>query len=142
MFYLYSYRVYQGIRINLGKRSSIIIFDSLVTTFEVSCIFWGNFSAVAKIGLKSNRQIKPNLSKSLIHMVTKHLRDKILSESGQMRRKNATKNYLINIPSLGGISFVSLTSLSLFLKSRGSQPGCPEKAFGVLPNCSITKYCK
>ena len=38
--------VYQGFGLNLGERSEIItILGSLLTTFEVSCIFWGSWDS-------------------------------------------------------------------------------------------------
>ena len=47
------YRVYQGFRLNLGKRREIIIFGSLLTTFNVSNKFWVGRS-LPKIGLSLN----------------------------------------------------------------------------------------
>ena len=56
------YRVFQGFRLNLGKGSNLIIFESFLTSFEASR------SSRTKIDtiVKSNHQIKSSLSKSLI----------------------------------------------------------------------------
>ena len=48
-FYLLSYRLYRGFRQNIGKRCELIFLGSLLTTFEVSSIFWAG-GAVAKNG--------------------------------------------------------------------------------------------
>ena len=62
------YKVYQGFRLNNVERSEMIIFWSLLTTWEVT-----NIGA----SLKSNRQIKLILSKSLIHIVKLKVKAKL-----------------------------------------------------------------
>ena len=59
-------RLYQRCRVNIGKQSEIIIFGSLLTTFEESNIFGGSCSKSKNC---LNQQIKSILSKSLIHTV-------------------------------------------------------------------------
>ena len=51
---LLTYKVYQGFRLDLGAKSELIIFGSLLTSFEVSHI------SVVKITstLKSNHELK------------------------------------------------------------------------------------
>ena len=68
-----TYRVYQGFRPNLGKRTKMVICGSLLTTFKVSGIFKAaGTGATIGMNLKSNHQIKSiklKLFKSLIHIV-------------------------------------------------------------------------
>jgi len=61
--------VFQGLKLNLGKSSKMII-GSILTIFEVSSIFWvaGTLTKTG-LSLKSNHQIKLSLSKSLKHTV-------------------------------------------------------------------------
>ena len=67
--------VYQGFRLNLGKRSEMIIFGSLLTTFEISSsILWGTrVSSENWLELKNQTtklfQFNSSLSESLIHTV-------------------------------------------------------------------------
>lgn len=39
LFYNPNYHVYQDIRLNQGKRSNSIMFESLIIHFELSCVF-------------------------------------------------------------------------------------------------------
>ena len=65
-----SYRVYQGFRLNPEKRREMVVFGSLLTTFEVSSIFWSNWIVVnIGLSLKSNSEIKLSLSRSLIRIL-------------------------------------------------------------------------
>ena len=54
--------MYQGFRLNLGKSSKINIFDSLLTTFEISNIFW----VALVLSLKSNQEVRKGLAKLVI----------------------------------------------------------------------------
>ena len=66
------YIVHQGFRLNLGKRSKMITFQSLMTTFNVS-YFWA--SRGSNKSLSSNCQIKLSLSNSVMHIVAGPLKD-------------------------------------------------------------------
>ncbi len=48
------FNIFQGLRLYLGKIGMIIIFESLLTTFEESCIFRGSPDSSPK----SNHQIE------------------------------------------------------------------------------------
>ena len=67
------YHVYHGCSLNLGKRSEMIIFKSLFTTFE-----WVEFFEAARavvdinLSIKSNRHIMLSMSISMIHTVAKY----------------------------------------------------------------------
>ena len=80
----YHVHVYQIFRLNLGKRTKLIIFGSLLTTFEVRNIFEAT-GAVAKIGRlepkNSNYQIKLRLPESLLHKVDSFHKKKYMLSS-------------------------------------------------------------
>ena len=61
------YRVYQRFRLNIGKRNEMIIFKSLLTSFVVASVIFGEVSEIG-LSLRPRSITKFSLFKSLTHV--------------------------------------------------------------------------